>query len=235
MQDIEWQVIAADATLPTMSQDDLYSRTHGVERTITLTDAVVAIAMTLLVLPLVELAPDVDVDGFGSVLNAHRDVFVGFVLSFLVIYQFWVAHEQAFASVRATGPWLRLLNMIWLLFVAFLPFPTAVVGRAATTTTVPVYIATMFVLSAVTSSMAQLGRRSGPQAERRSSTHRWRTVMTWTMTAVFGLCALLGAVNADLGLFGLLLLVAVRVAEVVGPTLTRRRSDPPPPGQDTTT
>jgi len=51
-----------------------------------LTDAVVAIAMTLLVLPLVELAREVDTDSVGSVLTEHRDVFLGFLVSFLVIY-----------------------------------------------------------------------------------------------------------------------------------------------------
>jgi hypothetical protein len=59
-----------------MTQDDLLNRTHGVERTITLTDGVVAIAITLLVLPLVELAPDVDADGLGSVVGGHRGVFL---------------------------------------------------------------------------------------------------------------------------------------------------------------
>jgi len=47
-------------------------------------------------------------------------------------------------------------------------------------------------------------------------------VLTWVTTAVFGLCALLGAVNADLGLFSLLLLVVVRVAEAAAPALTGR-------------
>ena len=197
-------------------------RAHGVERTLTLTDAVVAIAMTLLVLPLVELAREVDVGGLGAVFSEHRDVFVSFVLSFLVIYVFWLAHEHAFADVRQSGPGLRVLNMLWLLVVAFLPFPTAVVGRAATTGSVTVYIGAMFVLSALTSGMTQLALLARPDAQRHGPSLRWRTAMTWTTTAVFGLCALVGAVNPDLGLYGLLLLVAVRVAEVVGPTRSER-------------
>lgn len=190
-----------------------------------MTDAVVAIAMTLLVLPLVELAPEVAAEGLSSVASGHGDVFLSFVVSFLVIHVFWRAHERAFASVRETGPGLRVLNMLWLLVVAFLPFPTAVVGRAATTATVPVYIGTMFVLSALTSAMTQLGARTRLRSEPAGPPIPGRGAFVWVTTAVFGLCALLGAVNPDLGLLGLLLLVVVRAAEVVSPTLNRRRGD----------
>jgi uncharacterized membrane protein len=95
-------LIQVDAKLPAMTQEDLPAG-NGVERTIMLTDAVVAIAMTLLVLPLVELAPEVDVGGLGTVVSEHSDVFISFVISFLVIYVFWLAHQHAFASVRQPG------------------------------------------------------------------------------------------------------------------------------------
>ena len=160
-------------------------------------------------------APEADGEGFGSLLSRHADVFLSFVVSFLVIYVFWLAHDRAFASVRRAGPALRTLNMLWLLVVAFLPFPTAVVGRAATTATVPVYIGTMFVLSVLTSAMTRVGVPAGARSARRDA-------LAWATTAVFGLCGVVGAVNADLGLFGLLLLIPVRVAEAVGPTVTHR-------------
>jgi uncharacterized membrane protein len=189
---------------------------HSIERTITLTDAVVAIAMTLLVLPLVELAPEVESEGLGTVLTRNDDVFLGFVLSFLVIYVFWTAHDRAFAGVRRPAAGLRALNMWWLLIVAFLPFPTAVVGRHATTSTVPFYIGTMFALSVLTSAMVQIGRRAR-EAEGRAGVgddqRRWRAALTWASTAVFGLCALIGTINTDLGLLGLLLLIVVRIAQ----------------------
>jgi len=197
-----------------MLHDESRAETPGLERTVMLTDAVVAIAMTLLVLPLVELAPEVDAGGFGTFVGDHRDVFLSFVLSFLVIYVFWLAHGRVFASIRDPGAGMRVLNMLWLLVIAFLPFPTAVVGREATTTTVPVYVGTMFALSALTSAMTQVGARTG----RAPSATRWHGLLTWATTAVFGLCAMVGAVNPDLGLLGLLLLILVRVAEVKTPT-----------------
>jgi uncharacterized membrane protein len=198
-----------------MSIEDAATETRSIERTITLTDAVVAIAMTLLVLPLVELVPEVNPQDVVGSLNEHQDVFISFVVSFLVIYVFWLAHERAFAVVETAGHRLRTLNMWWLLLVAFLPFPTALVGREATTASAPIYIGTMFVLSAVTSAMIEVAHRSAAAAGSAEPRPLRRVALTWATTAVFVLCTLVSLVNADLGLLALLLLVVVRVAEVV--------------------
>jgi uncharacterized membrane protein len=156
-------------------------------------------------------------------------VFLGFALSFLVIYMFWSAHEATFAAVEQATAGLRLANMFWLLVVAFLPFPTALVGRQATTTSTPLYIGTMCVLSLLTSTMAELSARAvrrGEPPETRALRSRptWRRVLLWTTPGVFGLCAALSAFSPDVGLYGLLLLVVVRVAEVAVPRLVDVRS-----------
>jgi uncharacterized membrane protein len=181
----------------------------SVERSVGLTDAVVAIAMTLLILPLVEVAGEVDTDDLEGVLAEHWDLFLSFVVSFLVIYVFWSAHSTAFRRLVGHAvevPALRPLNMCWLLVIAFLPFPTAVVGRDLTTTSAPFYIGSMFVLSALTSAiLVVVARATGP-----SPRVRW----AWLTTAVFGGCTLVSLFNADLGMFALLLLVVVRFVEV---------------------
>ena len=46
----------------------------GAERTITLTDAVVAIAMTLLILPLVEVVDELDVSDLATVWAEHGEL-----------------------------------------------------------------------------------------------------------------------------------------------------------------
>jgi uncharacterized membrane protein len=180
------------------------------ERIITLTDAVVAIAMTLLVLPLVEVAGDIDTDHLGKSLRDHSDLLGSFVISFLVIYVFWAAHGAAFQRANASVehvPALRLLNMWWLLVIAFLPFPTALVGRDMTTSSAPLYIGTMLVLSALTSAIGVIVDRATGHSGK-------RTTWAWATTAVFALCTALSALNPDLGMYALLLLVAVRVVEV---------------------
>jgi uncharacterized membrane protein len=182
--------------------------TPGVGRALTLTDAVVAIAMTLLVLPLVEVSGEVDTHKFGRFLDDHWDLFLSFAISFVVIYVFWSAHGVAFRRIEnghTDARVLHLLNLWWLLLIAFLPFPTAVVGRDLNTISAPLYIGTMTVLSALTSGIVTvIDRKVGPSR---------RTQWAWLTTGVFGLCALLSAANADLGMLALLALALVRGTE----------------------
>ena len=75
----------------------------GVERTITLTDAVVAIAMTLLVLPLVEVVKDLDLTDLSRVWAENGELLQSFVMSFLVIYAFWTAHGTLYHRLLVAG------------------------------------------------------------------------------------------------------------------------------------
>jgi uncharacterized membrane protein len=52
-------------------------------------------------------------------------------LSFVVIARFWTAHRLAFRLIARDDAVLVWLNLLLLMFVAFLPFPTAVVGAHA--------------------------------------------------------------------------------------------------------
>jgi TMEM175 potassium channel family protein len=182
--------------------------TPGVGRALALTDAVVAIAMTLLVLPLVEVSGEVDTNELDDFLADHWDLFLSFAISFVVIYVFWTAHGVAFRrieNVRTEARILPLLNLWWLLLIAFLPFPTAVVGRDLNTTSAPLYIGTMTVLSALTSGIVTaIDHMVGPSP---------RTGWAWLTTGVFALCTLLSAANADLGMLALLSLAVVRAIE----------------------
>ena len=165
--------------------------------------------MTLLILPLVEVSGEIDAGHLDRFLAEHWDLLLSFVISFLVIYVFWAAHSTALRRLTVENvevPRLGPLNMCWLLVIAFLPFPTAVVGRQLTTTSAPLYIGSMFVLSALTSAIVTLvGRVAGP-----SSRERW----AWLTTAVFGLCAVVSMMSPDAGMLALLLLVVVRLLEI---------------------
>ena len=192
----------------------------GIDRAITLTDAVTAIAMTLLVLPLAETAGEVEVDRLAGYFADRGSLLLSFVISFLVIYVFWSAHGSAYRRVVEADTdiaALRPLNMCWLLVIAFLPFPTAVVGREATTVSAPFYIGTMFVLSVLTSAISTV-------VDRHLGT-RGLAGWTWATPAVFAGCTLASLVNPDLGLLGLLTLAVLRVVEA----RRSRRHTPDPP------
>ncbi len=94
-------------------------------------DAVFAIAITLLVL---EIKPPEFSEGATSAQWARALVgliphFADFVLSFLVIGAFWTAHHYILSLVRSFDPALLWPNLILLLFIAFLPFSTALISE----------------------------------------------------------------------------------------------------------
>lgn len=98
----------------------------GVERLILFSDAVVAIAITLLALDL-HVPDQVTNAGFWRDLIDHRGDYLGFLISFAVIGNHWLSHHRIWGNVtRLTG---RLLhwNLLWLLMVVLTPFATRVV------------------------------------------------------------------------------------------------------------
>ncbi|MGI3786608.1 MAG: TMEM175 family protein, partial [Janthinobacterium lividum] len=87
------------------------------ERLVFFTDAVVAIALTLLILPLVDLVPQASRSGLrlGDLLRDNLPELGSFLLSFVVISRFWWAHHQLFGHVSALSPALVRWNLLWLL------------------------------------------------------------------------------------------------------------------------
>src|SRR5215470_7223646 len=55
--------------------------------------------------------------------------YLAYVLSFVVIARFWVTHHLAFRLIGRYDAGLVWLNLLLLMLVAFLPFPTAVLGE----------------------------------------------------------------------------------------------------------
>lgn len=100
------------------------------DRLVFFTDAVVAIAITLLVLPLVNVVPVAAQNGQSAieVITDHQPEVFGFLLSFAVITRLWFVHHDFFRHVRAYSRPLMMCNVGWLLTIIVLPFPTEMVG-----------------------------------------------------------------------------------------------------------
>ena len=125
-------------------------RERDLDRLLTFVDAVVAIAITLLVLPLTEVAGEVGSSSVGDLLRANEDKLLGFLLSFLVIAQLWFAQHRILGGLVVQDPLVTRLLLAWTLTIVFLPFPTALVadvGRDPATKVL--YIGTMTVSSAL--------------------------------------------------------------------------------------
>lgn len=111
--------------LPRREDDE--SADEGIGRILALSDGVFAIALTLLILDVVVPATTTD-DELGKALLHLWPRYLAYALSFLVIARFWVIHHQTFRLIVRDDARLIYLNFLLLIFIAFLPFPTAVLG-----------------------------------------------------------------------------------------------------------
>lgn len=111
--------------------DDAPVERHpSADRIIAFTDAAVAIALTLLVLPLME--------SVASITEAHEsprflDWFAenagavsAFGLSFLLVAVYWVRHHAAMLTVRRFAGRMLTANFVWILAIVLLPVTSAI-------------------------------------------------------------------------------------------------------------
>ena len=101
------------------------------DRVVNLSDGVFAIAITLLVLDI--RAPDIPenmVDSRlpGALLSLWPN-YLGYILSFVGISAFWLIHHSIFRPIRGYDRILLYLNFLFLMVVAFMPFPTSLLGE----------------------------------------------------------------------------------------------------------
>lgn len=93
-------------------------------------DGVFAIIVTLLVLEI--KVPHIS-DGTSAVLLTDQLIhlvpkFVGWLISFLTVCVIWVNHHRIFIRLGVVNHRLFWINALLLLFVSFIPFPTALMG-----------------------------------------------------------------------------------------------------------
>ena len=92
------------------------------DRVLFFSDAVFAIAITLLVVDI--RVPEVVIDA-GHQLSESRSKILSFAISFVVIGLFWMGHHRLFRYITALDRRLMFLNLLFLGTIAFLPYPTA--------------------------------------------------------------------------------------------------------------
>ena len=95
-----------------------------------LTDGVFAIVMTLLVLEIgiPEIAPSSAHTELPQRLIELWPKFLSYVLSFIILGLFWYLHHIAFHYIKRSDNGLIWLNILFLMFVALIPFSTSLIG-----------------------------------------------------------------------------------------------------------
>lgn len=134
-------------------------------RVVFFSDAVYAIALTLLALDLRvgELTGDPDTP--ASMLRALDDLvpqLVAFAVAFALLASYWLAHHSFVARLDAIDGRLMTTNLTYLAFVALLPFPTSLIGEhEANPISGVVFAATLAVISMLEAVMLQHAHRAG--------------------------------------------------------------------------
>ena len=100
-------------------------------RVLAFSDGLFAIAMTLLIVAVTvpHITDDSSIHELADALNELTPAFVSFFISFAVIGRYWLAHHQFISLLKEMDQAFVGLNLIYLAFIAFLPFPTALLGE----------------------------------------------------------------------------------------------------------
>jgi uncharacterized membrane protein len=171
------------------------------DRLVALSDGVIAVAITLLVLDI--RLPD----GFGdfddtrlwAALVTLWPRILAYLLSFYVIANFWSSHRSKFDRIVKTDGRLMWINMLFLLTVGLVPFTTNLIAESGGTVATIVYAASMAVSGLSLAAIwqyAAVNKMIDPRvtAEERRE-HLQATLMT---SLVFGLSIPLSVAHADL-------------------------------------
>jgi uncharacterized membrane protein len=132
-----------------LKQDCTQQNHFALERLAFFSDAVFAIAITILVL---DIRLPYGVDSASSrelflLLTGLWQEYLAFFISFWVIGLSWISHHRKFLYIQRIDYPLLILNLLVLMLIAFIPFPTAVMSENVNFTATTFYALTMILSS----------------------------------------------------------------------------------------
>jgi uncharacterized membrane protein len=113
------------------TEDESRESGRELDRIVNFTDGVFAIVITLLILTIQvpEIPPTLVAQELPSRLLALGPKILSYVISFLVVAVYWMAHHRIFRPIRGYDRTLLWLNFVFLMTISFLPFPTSLLGE----------------------------------------------------------------------------------------------------------
>jgi uncharacterized membrane protein len=98
------------------------------DRVVAFTDAVMAVAITLLALEIdVPDLPSGREDELGHELFELLPSFLAYALAFALVGRYWVIHHRLFERVQAVDGTLMVLNLCFLALIVLMPFATELI------------------------------------------------------------------------------------------------------------
>jgi uncharacterized membrane protein len=139
----------------------------GTERLLTLSDGVVAIALTLLVLQLA--VPVLQTGSAGTRpyvlwdrLYDEKDRFIAYAVSFYVIATFWLVHHRTYRLIRGHSESLAWWNFAYLFTITLIPFSSGLLGSdSQNPVSLVVFAANLLACSLSTSLVFLSAQRQG--------------------------------------------------------------------------
>jgi len=198
-------------------------RGRSADRLVTFVDAVVAIAITLLALPLTEVPHEVGAAGLGAWFEHAAPELLGFVISFFVIARLWWGHHRIFEHVVRWDGVLVVLSILWLFSVVLLAPATALTSDSeprAHPDVVAAYIGVMAVSGALLTASAWWVARHPGLTDGRDVEARHRLVGSVSTLVGFVLALVIGTAVPAVNYFALFVLV---LTGRLGALLDRRR------------
>lgn len=118
-------IVPANIPLPANASDR-----RAFDRFVNFTDAVVAIAITLMVLPLLDISGPGPDETVWQVLSKNAGPLFAFAIAFTIVARNWLVHNQIVNAMRAYDPTVFWLNIGWIAAIALAPWVTAMYGSA---------------------------------------------------------------------------------------------------------
>lgn len=184
----------------------------GLERLIFFSDAVFAIAITLLVLEIrlpagAETFSDDEL--FVQLIGMWHE-YLAFFISFLVIGTFWMAHHRKYRFIKQYDHRLVLLNTSLLMVIAFIPFPSSIISKNPGQTATIFYALTMSLAGVVLTAIWWYVSRHALIDSRLDATQQRRQFTApLSITMIFLLSIGIAFINADAAKFSWLLILPV--------------------------
>jgi uncharacterized membrane protein len=181
----------------------------GLERLIFFRDAVFAIAITLLALEIRLPAGGEtfnDAQLFAQLIGMwHR--YLAYFISFIVIGVFWISHHRKFRFIKRYDSRLLILNLLILMMIAFIPFPSSIISENPNRTATIFYALIMTLVGLLLVAMwwyvSWHNRLVDPELGRKQ--RRREFVVPLTTAAIFLLSIVIALLNADVAKFSWLL------------------------------
>lgn len=171
----------------------------GSERLVMFTDAVAAIALTLLILPLLETISDVEPTATAAdLVRDHIGQFGAFAFSFAVIFRFWWAHHRIFGHISRLNVQLVQYSTLWTFGVVLLPIPTAIITAVhPSPASVALYGGALVLVTGSMSMIALTAFRHPEVSEGRTPVPREALLGTVTVFGAQVVATIVGSVFAD--------------------------------------